>query len=107
MPESWFLGLNFMADFCDLWPDGPKFAQAEHFRLSTDCVLLSDFINTGTARRGIDLGCASGAIMLLLLARSERLHMTGLEILPEAVVSEFLMEASSMKGRVKVLSISR
>lgn len=85
MPESWFLGLNFMADFCDLWPDGPKFAQAEHFRLSTDCVLLSDFINTGAAKRGIDLGCASGAIMLLLLARSERLHMTGLEILPEAV----------------------
>ena len=32
------------------------FAQAEHFRLSTDCVLLADFVNTAGAVRGIDLG---------------------------------------------------
>ena len=51
-----------MAEFCDLWMGGPKFAQAEHFRLSTDCVLLSDFINTGAAKRGIDLGCALRAV---------------------------------------------
>ena len=73
-----------MAEFCALWPDGPLFAQASHFRLGTDCVLLSDFTAIGGAKRGIDLGCASGAIMLLLLSRSERLHMTGLELLPEA-----------------------
>ena len=41
-----------------------------HFRLGTDCVLLSDFTAIGGAKRGIDLGCASGAIMLLLLSRS-------------------------------------
>ena len=73
-----------MADFIPLWQDGPLFAQAEHFRLSTDCVLLADFINISGFKNGIDLGCASGAIALLLLSRSDKLHMTGLEIIPEA-----------------------
>lgn len=52
--------------------------------MGTDCVLLADFINTSGAAMGIDLGCASGAIALLLLARSPALHMTGMELLPEA-----------------------
>lgn len=73
-----------MAEFTPLWQGGPLFAQAEHFRLSTDCVLLADFINISGFKRGIDLGCASGAIALLLLSRSEKLHMTGLELIPEA-----------------------
>lgn len=73
-----------MPEFCELWRGGPRFAQAGHFKLGTDCVLLADFVNTASARRGIDLGCASGAISLLLLARSPKLHMTGLEIVPEA-----------------------
>lgn len=73
-----------MPEFCELWAGGPLFAQAEHFRLGTDCVLLADFIRLSSARRGIDLGCASGALMLLLLARSEGLHMTGVELLEEA-----------------------
>ena len=53
-----------MADFEPLWSGGPLFCQAEHFRLSTDCVLLADFVNTASALKGIDLGCASGAISL-------------------------------------------
>jgi len=73
-----------MSDFQELWPGGPVFAQAAHVRLGTDSVLLADFVRPGAARRGIDLGCASGAAALLLLARSERLHMTGLELNAEA-----------------------
>lgn len=73
-----------MTTFSELWVGGPYFAQAEHFKLGTDSVLLADFINTSSARRGIDLGCGSGVIGLLLLGKSEKLHMTGLEILPEA-----------------------
>ena len=73
-----------MPEFTTLWENGPVFAQAEHFRLSTDCVLLADFVNLSGVRRGIDLGCASGAIGLLLLSRSPKLHMTGLELLPQA-----------------------
>ena len=73
-----------MAEFNELWAGGPVFAQAEHFRLNTDCVLLADFIDLHTARRGIDLGCASGAAALLMLCRTEKLHVTGLELVPEA-----------------------
>jgi tRNA1(Val) A37 N6-methylase TrmN6 len=55
------------------------FASPEHFRLGTDSVLLADFVNMSSLRRGIDLGCGSGAIALLLLCRDARLKMTGLE----------------------------
>ena len=41
-----------MPGFERLWENGPLFAQAEHFRLSTDCVLLADFVNTAGAARG-------------------------------------------------------
>lgn len=73
-----------MSDVEKLWPDGPVLRQAAHFRLGTDCVLLADFVNTSGLRRGIDLGCASGAALLLLLNRSPGLSMVGLEIVPEA-----------------------
>lgn len=72
-----------MPNFEELWSGGPVFAQAEHFRMGTDCVLLADFARSG-GKKVIDLGCASGAIGVLMLARDARLHMTGLEIVPEA-----------------------
>ena len=93
-----------MPEFTALWKDGPVFAQAEHFRLGTDCVLLADFVNLSGARRGIDLGCASGAIALLLLCRSERLHMTGLEIVEEAAaLARENMEKNGLTGRSRIL----
>ena len=82
-----FVKGDAMADLEHLWPGGPVLYQAEHFRLGTDCVLLAGFANTSGAARGIDLGCASGAsgaALLLLLLRTNTLHMTGLEIVPEA-----------------------
>ena len=91
-------------EFQELWENGPRFSQAEHFRLGTDCVLLSDFINLNTARRGIDLGCASGAIALLLLCRSEKLHMTGLELQADAVtLAEENMARNGFSGRSRLL----
>ena len=74
-----------MAEIVSLWENGPTFVQAEHFRLGTDSVLLADFVRCGSARRGIDLGCASGILSLLLLVNNERLHMTGLELVGAAV----------------------
>ena len=83
-----------MTDFTELWPGGPRLKQAAYFPLGTDSVLLADFAAYRGARRGIDLGCASGALMILLLSRSEKLHMTGLEIAEEAAkaASENLAE---------------
>ena len=100
--------MHFMVEklaFHELWPGGPVFAQAEHVRLSTDCVLLADFVNTSGARRGIDLGCASGAIALLLLSRTQRLHMTGLELMPAAAALAVRnMERNSLSERSRIVT---
>lgn len=94
-----------MGKFERLWPGGPLFCQAEHFRLGTDCVLLADFVNTASAARGIDLGCASGAIGLLLLCKSPKLHMTGLEILPEAAaLAEENMTVNNLSARSRIVT---
>lgn len=85
-----------MAEFMELWSGGPLFAQAEHFKLGTDSVLLADFVNTSRAKQGIDLGCASGAIGLLLMTKSEKLNMTGLEIVPAA--AELARENMAQNG---------
>lgn len=89
----------------ELWENGPQFEQSEHFRPGTDSVLLADFVNIGTRRRGIDLGCGSGILPLLLLVRSERLHMTGLEINSEAArVARENMAANALETRCDIIS---
>lgn len=94
-----------MSGFQELWPGGPVFAQAANFRLSTDSVLLADFIHTGGAARGIDLGCGSGILALLLLWRTEKLHMTGLELDREAAaLAAENLERSGLGARGQVLT---
>lgn len=69
----------------ELWPGGPRFRQAAQAPLGTDSVLLADFA-AGKATRGIDLGCGSGILSLLLLWGNDKLSMTGLEIAEDAVL---------------------
>ena len=73
-----------MIDACELWAGGPVFRQDAGAKLSTDSVLLADFVKLHGAERGIDLGCGAGILSLLLLCSSEKLHMTGLELREEA-----------------------
>ena len=68
-----------------LWPGGPRFQDAAQMRLTTDSILLADFAVVRSGEKGVDLGCASGLLMLLLLWRESGLQMTGLEIEPEAL----------------------
>jgi len=92
-------------EFVELWNGGPRFAQAEHFKLGTDCVLLADFVNTAGAKRGIDLGCASGAIDILLLAKTDKLHMTGLEIVPAAAeIAKRNMAENAFESRSSIIT---
>lgn len=63
-----------------LWTDGPVVEKTDGFKLSTDSVLLGNFINTNGCKTGIDLGCGGGILSILLLARTSTLHMTGLEL---------------------------
>lgn len=94
-----------MSDYQELWPGGPVFAQAANFRLSTDSVLLADFIHTGGAARGIDLGCGSGILALLLLWRTGKLHMTGLELDGEAAaLAAENLERNGLGARGQVLT---
>ena len=88
-----------------LWDNGPYFAQSEHFKLGTDSVLLGDFVNIGGRVRGIDLGCGSGILPLLLLWRSDRLHMTGLEIDPAAAdMARENMAENGLSGRCEIVT---
>ena len=73
-----------MPEICELWPGGPLFAAEPGAPLSTDSILLADFVRPAGAKRGIDLGCGSGILSLLLLRREPGLHMTGLELRQEA-----------------------
>ena len=94
-----------MNDFVQLWDGGPMFAQSEHFKLGTDSVLLADFVNIGQRRHGIDLGCGSGILPLLLLQKSERLSMTGLEINPSAATAaENNLAANGLSDRGAVIT---
>ena len=88
-----------------LWDKGPYFAQSEYFKLGTDSVLLGDFVNIGGRVRGIDLGCGSGILPLLLLWRSDRLHMTGLEIDPAAAdMARENMAENGLGGRCEIVT---
>lgn len=92
-------------DFDALWPGGPLFTRGDAFPLSTDSVLLADFARPAGARRGIDLGCASGIVALLLLSRAPRLHMTGLELDPAAAeAARRNMAANGLTDRSEILT---
>jgi len=94
-----------MAEMEELWPGGPVLKQAAHFKLGTDTVLLADFARASGAKRGVDLGCASGAAMLLLLAKAEKLRMTGLEIVPEAAeLARENLAANGLSGRGEIVT---
>lgn len=88
----------------ELWPGGPVFRQAAQAPLGTDSVLLADFA-AGKGARGIDLGCGSGILSLLLLAGAPQLHMTGLELREEAArIARENLERNGCAGRSAVLT---
>ena len=93
-----------MSDFTSLWPGGPRFCQAANQALGTDSILLADFARVRGAARGIDLGCGSGILALLLLWREARLRMTGLELDPAAaaIARENLRE-NALDARAEIV----
>ena len=94
-----------MFDACELWPGGPIYGQDPAVRLGTDSVLLADFVRPGGAKRGIDLGCGGGILGLLLLCRSGKLHMTGLELRPDAAaLGRENLERNGLSGRGEILT---
>lgn len=56
----------------------------ERFCFGMDAVLLSGFARAKKQERCLDLGCGNGIIPLLMEAKTEGKHFTGLEIQPES-----------------------
>lgn len=56
----------------------------KRFCFGMDAVLLSGFANVKTGERVLDLGTGTGIIPILLEAKTEGRHFTGLEIQPES-----------------------
>lgn len=66
-------------------PGGVQLRWSEaHFRPSTDSLVLADFVHPAQTDRVCDLGCGCGTLSLLLLATHPQLHVTGVEIQPDA-----------------------
>ena len=82
--------------FDELWPNGPKFHQAEYgFKLGTDSVLLAHFTNPTRAKKVLDLGCGAGVLTVLTAYKAPRAQVLGIEIQPEsAAVCKQNMEAN-------------
>ena len=71
--------------FDELWPNGPKFLQAEYgFKLGTDSVLLAHFTNAARAKNVLDLGCGAGVLTVLTAYKAPRARVLGIEIQPES-----------------------
>lgn len=91
-------------DFVPLWEDGPLFRQAAQAPLGTDSVLLAAFA-AGRGARGIDLGCGSGILSLLLLWGDPRLRMTGLELAEEAAaIARENLAQNGLDGRGDIVT---
>ena len=56
----------------------------ERFCFGMDAVLLSGFARAKKQARCLDLGCGNGIIPILMEAKTEGKHFTGLEIQPES-----------------------
>ena len=68
----------------DLERNGYRIIQdTTKFCFGMDAVLLSRFARVRRGERVIDLGCGTGIIPILLEAKTEGKHFTGLEIQPE------------------------
>ena len=69
----------------DLQRNGYRIIQnPERFCFGMDAVLLSGFARAKKQERCLDLGCGNGIIPILMEAKTEGKHFTGLEIQPES-----------------------
>ena len=94
-----------MAVFDEIWAGGPRFLQtSEGFKLSTDSVLLCDFVNMKHVQNCLDLGSGTGVLCVLLGIKNPRAEITGIELQAEyAQISRRNIEENSLENRVKIL----
>lgn len=83
------------------WLTLPSFPS--QFPLSTDSVLLADFVTLPPKARVFDLGAGPGTLGLLLCAKDETCRVRGIELQPQpAARAAQLAEVNHMEDRVLV-----
>ena len=89
-----------MTNYDELWPGGPKLACGNGgFPLSTDSVLLANFVSAANPKNIIDLGCGAGVLSVLLALRYPKARLTGLEIQPQsAKLSRMSLDANGCEN---------
>lgn len=68
-----------------LWADGPIYSSKGSYPLSTDSIVLADFIHLKKNIRVADFGCGSGILGLLLYDRCPSISLINIDIQQSAV----------------------
>ncbi len=89
----------------DLERNGYKIIQdKEKFCFGMDAVLLSGFANVKKGEKVLDLGTGTGIIPILLEAKTEGKHFTGLEIQEESAdMASRSVELNNLDEKVKIV----
>ncbi len=90
----------------DLQLSGLRIIQdPDRFCFGMDAVLLSGFIKTGRGDICLDLGTGTGIIPILMSAKTEAGHMTGLEIQPESAgMARRSVELNDLSDRIDIVT---
>ena len=76
----------------------------ERFCFGMDAVLLSGFARAKKQERCLDLGCGNGIIPILMEAKTEGKHFTGLEIQPEiADMAKRSVALNGLQDRIDIV----
>lgn len=75
------------------------------FCFGMDAVLLSGFAKAGKGDEVLDLGTGTGIIPLLMEAKTEAAHLTGLEIQPESAdMARRSVEMNNLSGKIEIVT---
>ena len=76
----------------------------ERFCFGMDAVLLSGFARAKKQERCLDLGCGNGIIPILMEAKTEGKHFTGLEIQPESAdMARHSVALNGLQDRIDIV----
>lgn len=74
------------------------------FRMSTDSVLVANYLTIRRSMQIVDLGCGSGNISFLLAGRAPDCHITGLELQPVAChAAQKTVRQNQLSDRVEIM----
>lgn len=77
--------MNTQLTFTQLWDEGPRYTARDAFPLSTDSILLADFVLPKKHCRLADFGCGSGILGLLIKYREPSVRLTNIDIQQNAL----------------------